>query len=171
VLGSTTALLLACSGGQGGPPDGGSTVVSAESIASDCLDLLATYQATDHTEIPEAELERQMAEAKLNEPLCSTMLEQTYRGRGGAIMAAHLGRTFGLHALEAELTLSMRFDEMAGYCEILEEIVHLLDHDLTEIDAGLPLAAPDDLSTLLSLRELTGQTLQVSIVDYAYSCY
>lgn len=150
-------------------PDGGSGLVVN---ARDCMSLLDTYQETDLSTAGERELLRQMQEASLNEGVCHEALLATYEGPGGTVMAAHLARSIGLHALQAELALSERFDEMAGYCSILEDIVEVLRTDALEIDTYLREGRPneEDLHQLLPLGELTLQTLQLSLLDYAESC-
>ena len=142
-------------------------------IARECLELAETYRQTDMRTVTEAELERQMDEASLNDDLCARALRENYRGPGGEVMANHLGRSMATHSLYAELTLSERFDEMAGYCEILEELIQLLQVDLTELGGAFERAeelSEEDLRTLLPLRELTVQSLQICLLDYSETC-
>jgi hypothetical protein len=139
-------------------------------VAHDCLELLDSYQETDLESEREAELERQMEEALLNQDVCARALTETYDGQGGPVMARHLGRAIGIHALQAELALSSRFDEMAGYCAISRDLIHALEEDLTEIEESLPELAEPDLMAVLPLRQLTAQTLQLSLIDYAETC-
>lgn len=144
-----------------------------EAIARDCLELAESYRLTDVGTASEAELERQMREASLNDDLCARALQDSYRGPGGEVMAHHLARSMAIHSLYAELALAERFDEMAGYCEILEDLVALLREDLAELDGAFERAEDlpeEDIRALLPLRELTVQSLQVCLLDFAQTC-
>jgi hypothetical protein len=175
--------VVACSGPerrQEGPPaprpPRGADSAMAE-VARQCLALLEEYGQASFETASEAELQRQMEEAALNQELCGRALLQAYDGPGGRVMAAHLARGLELHALKAELTLSERFDDLGGYCPILEDIIALLHRDVTEAAEELQAAIDGrrrleqaDFQTLVSLRDLSVQTLQVSLVDYRTTC-
>jgi hypothetical protein len=142
-------------------------------IALDCLDLAQEYRLTDVSEASEAELARQMEEADLNDELCGRALRENYRGAGGAVMASHLARSLTIHSLRAELALSERFDEMAGYCEILAELTELLRADLNELLGAFERPeelSERDLATLRPLTQLTIQSLEICALDYAETC-
>ncbi|MBN1944380.1 MAG: hypothetical protein JW797_01835 [Bradymonadales bacterium] len=165
----------ACSGsqqsGNSDQPEGDSPVDYPQ-IALDCLDLLSSYREVNLETASEAELERQMEEALLNQEICEQAFRRSYDGPGGQVMGNHLARSLELHALRVELALSARFDRMAGYCGILEELVRLLRADLAEIAeaVGSSRTREQDRNTLLSLQELTVQSIQMLLLDYQESC-
>jgi hypothetical protein len=142
-------------------------------VAAECVSLLQEYSDVDMNRASQAELQRQLDEARLNEDLCSQALRAAYRGEGGAAMASHLARALSVHALQAQLTLSARFQEMAGYCDILAQLVNLLSDDLTELQQALTATPPlpqADAQALGALFELDRQSFEVSVVDYASTC-
>lgn len=141
-------------------------------IARDCIDLLAEYRETDYSEATEAELVRQMEESALNEPICSEALPAMYDSPAGAVMASHLGRSFRIHSLRAELALSARFDELGGYCAILEELIERFRDDANEIGAFLETRSTidDETRPLVPLYELTLESIEVTALDWAEAC-
>ena len=142
------------------------------SVARECLDLLESYERTDLDEASEEELQRQMQESEANQETCAEAFTRVYDGSGGTVMADHLARSLTLHALQAELALSARFDQMSGYCEILVELIEALRDDTEELDRFLREGDPpeEDLRHLGPLLELTVQSLQVSLLDYTETC-
>lgn len=161
-------LVAACSGQNTAvevPPD-----EHMVQIAGQCIELLELYSETDLEQASERELEWQMEEALLNQDLCAEALRASYRGPGGQVMANHLSHALALHALYAELSLSARFDSMSNYCEILQDIIALIDVDLAEVDGALQDADDSDAPSLLALRELTLQALQISGFDFQETC-
>ena len=155
--------------GREPPPDVAEGDVA---IARDCLDLIEGYRQTDYESASESELDRQMREASLNEPICARALLSLYPGSGGAIMAAHLTRSLAIHSLRAELALSSQYDEMAGYCAILEEIIQRFVTDIEEVGAYIEGGEPseEEVRQLMPLVELTIQSLEFSLLDYAEAC-
>lgn len=140
-------------------------------IAAECLDIIEIYQATNPETASEAELERQMAEADANRDVCRQAFQEAYHGPGGEVMGRHLSGSLVVHSLQAELALSQRFDEMEGYCAILEELIRSLADDVRELDEYLRDDPSDsDLRHLSPLFDLTVQTLQISMLDYGEAC-
>jgi hypothetical protein len=141
-------------------------------IARDCMELLAEYRETDYGQATEAELVRQMEESALNEPICSEALPAMFDSPAGAVMASHLGRSFRIHSLRAELALSTRFDELGGYCAILEELIERFRDDANEIGAFLETRSEidDETRPLVPLYELTLESIEVTALDWAEAC-
>ena len=142
------------------------------SVARECLDLLESYERTDLEEASEDELLRQMQESAANQDTCAEAFTRTYRGSGGTVMANHLARSMTQHSLQTELALSVHYDEMAGYCDILVELIEALRDDTEELDSFMREGAPsdEDMRHLGPLLELTVQSLQISMLDYAETC-
>ena len=142
------------------------------SIARECVELLGSYERTDLDQASEEELLRQLQESDANQETCAEAFTLTYDGAGGAVMADHLGRSMTLHSLQAELALSVRFDEGAGYCEILVELIEALRTDTEELDTFLREGDPSEEHArhLVPLLELTVQSLQISLLDYTETC-
>ncbi len=139
-------------------------------VANECIELLELYSETDLEQASEGVLAWQLEEALLNQDLCAEAMRTSYRGPGGQVMANHLSHALAIHALYAELSLSARFDSMANYCEILRDIIELIDVDLAEVDSALQDADDSDVPSLLALRELTLQALQIAGFDFQETC-
>ncbi|MCA9562790.1 MAG: hypothetical protein KC561_04830 [Myxococcales bacterium] len=175
---SLAGSLFACGGGSSTTSTTSMGEVSPDdasdelTLARECLDRLENYQLTDLETVTEDVLVSQMNEAHDMKTDCEVALRNQYRGPGAEVMATHLGRSFEQHALRTELALSERFDEMAGYCGILRDIIGSLSRDFEEITEYVESGQMDDEDArrLRSLAELTFQALQISILDFSESC-
>ncbi len=143
-----------------------------EALAAQCMELLDSYERTDLSEAGEAELSRQMQESAANVEVCDQAISIAYDGPGGSVMASHLGRGLALHSLQAELALSYRFDGLEGYCAILEELIEALSDEVRNLNEFIESGEPteEDLRHLGPLLELSVQSLQISLLDYADTC-
>ena len=167
-------LLCACATGSAHHTlDERSLDYDLDAVASECMEILNIYQRTDLESVSENELVRQMQESAANEALCSEALTRAYQGPGGSTMAVHLGRTISLHSLHAELALSQRFDNLSGYCNILEDVIEHLVEDMGLLEERLrDFSSPDDndWQHLAPLYELSRQTLELSVIDRHLHC-
>lgn len=146
--------------------------VNWDALAAQCMELLNGYERTDLAEAGEAELSRQMQESAANVDVCSRAITAVYDGPGGQIMASHLAGGLALHSLQAELALSYRFDELEGYCAILEELIETLGQEVQELNEFIESGEPneEDVRHLGPLLELSVQSLQISLLDYTDTC-
>lgn len=158
-----------CSGPQEVAPAGPQIVTER---AQACRTMLSEFVRMDLRTMPEADIERAMDRASSQQVACSAAFDDEARSVGEEQMAQHEGRQFSLYSLMFEGTLSERFDNYAGYCDIVADMFQLLLTNVGELEATLVAGdlPESERLQLVELRDLDLEAIDVLFIASEEHC-
>jgi hypothetical protein len=137
-----------------------------------CDGLLTRLADVDTTVASETELMAAMNEADASVERCTDAWVDGADSPAQVVLARHRGAQITLRALTFEAALSQRFDEMANYCAIVEDLFALILGRLAEIEAAIVAdeTSGEDRRKFQELRDLDLETIDVLLVATTEFC-